>query len=156
MENSIMENPVVILESPYSGDIPRNIAYAQRCMADSRLRGEITLVPHLLWTQHHLCPDHFVSDYDPKYELKQIGRDVSLEQIHVLRRLSQMVVFYFDYGLSSGMNDGLKLCKFENIPHEIRTIGTIEADVQNANNRCKQSDTIIKLKIQEDLVQERE
>lgn len=41
----------VILESPYSGDIETNIAYARRCMRDSLLRGEAPIASHLLYTQ---------------------------------------------------------------------------------------------------------
>ena len=31
---------LVILESPYAGDIERNVAYARACLRDSLLRGE--------------------------------------------------------------------------------------------------------------------
>lgn len=41
----------VILESPYAGDIERNIEYARLCMKDSLMRGESPIVSHLLYTQ---------------------------------------------------------------------------------------------------------
>lgn len=134
-----MSNKIVLIESPYSGDIPRNIAYAQRCMYDSRMRGEITLATHLLWTQHHLAPQHFVSDYDEKYEVPNCGRDVSLQQICALREMIQReggkVVFYIDYGYSSGMTHGLEHCKRNNIPYEERRLNKLDKDIENASAR---------------------
>ncbi len=127
---------VVILESPYSGNIQRNIAYAQRCMADSRENhGEIPIVPHLLWTQHHLHPTHFVSDYSEKYTLKNCGRDVSIKQIEIFRQKADKIVFYVDYGFSKGMEYGLFHCKRNKIPYEKRKIGNIEEDTINSNRR---------------------
>lgn len=111
---------VVIIESPYSGDIERNIRYAQEAMTDSRKRGEIPIVPHLLWTQHHLAPNYFVHDNDPKYEV--CGRETSINHIKELRRRADKVVFYIDYGYSSGMEIGLNHCYEENIPFEERVL----------------------------------
>ena len=42
---------LVIIESPYMGDVQRNIAYAQQCMGDSLKRGEAQFASHLLYTQ---------------------------------------------------------------------------------------------------------
>ena len=41
----------VILESPYAGDIQRNIKYARECLKDSIKRGEAPIASHLLYTQ---------------------------------------------------------------------------------------------------------
>ena len=60
-------NQLVILESPYSGKRERNIAYTQRAMSYLRERGYIVVVPHMMWTQHHLAPRHYVGDWDEKY-----------------------------------------------------------------------------------------
>lgn len=128
---------VVVLESPFSGDIPVHVAYAQRAMTHARSKGEVVIAPHLMWTQHHKCPDHFVSDYDPKYQVENGGRDAALKQIHELRRRVNVVVFYIDYGYSSGMKDGLEQCKRDGIPMEERCIGNLEEDVENAKSRSK-------------------
>jgi hypothetical protein len=128
------EPVVVLLESPYSGNIPLHVAYAQRAMADARSRGEIVLMPHLLWTQHHKAPHYFVSDFKPEYDISGAGREESLEQIKVLRRFCHKVVFYMDYGMSSGMKHGLDDCIENGIPYENRVIGTKE-DQQNVDNR---------------------
>lgn len=128
-----MNPTVVVLESPLSGNFDQNIAYAQRSMVDSRLRGEIPLVSHLLWTQHHLCPQHFVEDIDEKYFV--VGREKSLEDIKTLRRMTGKVIFYLDYGWSSGMKAGLEHCQKENIPYETRTLGNLYLDVENSKRR---------------------
>jgi hypothetical protein len=51
----------VILESPYAGDIERNVAYARAAMRDSLLRGEAPIASHLLYTQPGVLDDQ-VSD----------------------------------------------------------------------------------------------
>ena len=47
----------VILESPFAGDIERNIKYARLCVRDSLLRGESPIASHLLYTQEGLLND---------------------------------------------------------------------------------------------------
>lgn len=42
---------IVVLESPYAGDIERNTNYARDCMRDSILRGEAPIASHLIYTQ---------------------------------------------------------------------------------------------------------
>ena len=42
---------LVIIESPYMGNVKSNIAYAQQCMGDSLKRGEAPFASHLLYTQ---------------------------------------------------------------------------------------------------------
>lgn len=128
---------VVILESPYSGDIDRNVAYLQRAMHDARTRGEVVIAPHMMWTQHHLCPTHYVSDYDAKYEVPNGGREIALQQIHELRRRADLIVFYMDYGMSSGMRDGMDQCIKENLKFEERTLGDTHKDSEIARVRKK-------------------
>ena len=48
----------VILESPYSGDINRNIQYARMCVRDSLMRGEAPIASHLLYTQEEILNDN--------------------------------------------------------------------------------------------------
>ena len=42
---------LVILESPYAGDVAANVKYARRCVRDSLSRGEAPIASHLLYTQ---------------------------------------------------------------------------------------------------------
>jgi hypothetical protein len=41
----------VILESPFAGDVERNLRYARAALRDSLHRGEAPLASHLLYTQ---------------------------------------------------------------------------------------------------------
>ena len=40
----------VIIESPYFGDVEKNLEYARRCLSDSLGREEAAFASHLLYT----------------------------------------------------------------------------------------------------------
>lgn len=42
---------LVVVESPYAGDVERNVAYAKRCVLDCLKRGEAPYASHLFFTQ---------------------------------------------------------------------------------------------------------
>jgi hypothetical protein len=42
----------VIIESPYTGDVDVNVAYARRAMRDALQRGESPIASYLLLTPH--------------------------------------------------------------------------------------------------------
>jgi hypothetical protein len=48
---------LVILESPYAGDVETNTTYARACVRDSLSRGEAPLASHLLYTQPGILRD---------------------------------------------------------------------------------------------------
>ena len=52
----------VILESPYAGDVDRNVAYARACLRDSLLRGEAPIASHLLFTQPGVLDDQIPNE----------------------------------------------------------------------------------------------
>lgn len=133
---------LVFLESPFHSKDPivfqRNIAYAQRCMLDSRRRNELPFVSHLLWTQHPESPTYFIDD--EKYRYEDIGREKALKDLRIIRKRCDKVIFCIDYGYSSGMLEGLKQCQKENIPYEVRCIGDLEKDEITAKMRLKISE----------------
>lgn len=47
----------VVVESPFAGDIQKNIEYARKCMADCLKRGEAPFASHLLYTQDGILDD---------------------------------------------------------------------------------------------------
>jgi len=53
---------LVIIESPYAGDIPANIEYARLCVRDSLSRGEAPIASHLLYTQAGILDDNIPSE----------------------------------------------------------------------------------------------
>jgi len=126
--NPKRKHPFVLVESPYSGDIERNVTYAQRAMRFLRSMDMVVFVSHLLWTQCHLAERHYAPDNSEKYRTPNCGREKALEHLEDIRRECDKVYFFEDYGWSSGMKAGLEHCKKENIPYEILTIGKKDSD----------------------------
>lgn len=91
---------LVILESPYAGDVEKNIAYARRAVRDSLLRGEAPIASHLLYTQEGILDDDIPHD-----------RALGIEAGLAWRRVSEATVVYADLGVSKGMKYGLELAK---------------------------------------------
>lgn len=100
---------LVIIESPYAGDVEANIQYAKEAMLDSLSRGEAPIASHLLYTQ-------MLDDEIP--EERKLGIEAGL----AWRRVAEMPVFYADRGWSSGMKAAKELYDSENIKYEIRFI----------------------------------
>ena len=81
---------LVILESPYAGDVARNVEYAKRCALDCLKRGESPMVSHLLYTQ--------MLD-DTKPDERKLGIAAGL----AWRDVADCSVFYVDYGWTPDM-----------------------------------------------------
>jgi hypothetical protein len=83
---------LVILESPFAGDIEKNIEYARACVRDSLLRGEAPIASHLLYTQPGILNDSIPGE-------RQHGIDAGL----AWRTVADGTVVYTDRGISKGM-----------------------------------------------------
>ena len=103
---------LVIIESPYAGDVVRNCHYARRAVRDALSRLEAPIASHLLYTQAGI-----LNDLVP--EERAIGIEAGL----AWRRVADCVVFYVDYGWSSGMKAAKDLYDHGGFPYEIREIG---------------------------------
>lgn len=104
---------LVIIESPYAGDVEANVDYARRCVRDSLSRGEAPIASHLLYTQPGILDDN-----DPIE--RQWGIDAGL----AWRAVAQASVVYIDMGgVSRGMEYGIAAAKAAGIPIEYRSIG---------------------------------
>ena len=97
----------VILESPYAGDVERNIAYARRAMLDSLQRGEAPMASHLLFPQ-------VLDDNDP--DQRHLGIEAGLAWGPV----ADATVIYADLGISRGMQIGIERAAIEGRDLEIR------------------------------------
>jgi len=86
----------VIIESPYAGDIERNIKYARVCLKDSLNRNEAPLASHLLYTQEGVLDDTVERE-------RMQGINAGLAWIE----FADIHVFYIDYGMSKGMEYAL-------------------------------------------------
>ena len=102
---------LVILESPYAGDVERNINYARVCMRDSLLRGEFPFASHLLYTQEDVLDDNVPQE-------RMMGIDAGLEW----GKHAKKTVVYTDFGISSGMLYGINKALDENRPIEYRKL----------------------------------
>ena len=100
----------VILESPYAGDVSRNVAYAYRCLRDCISRGEAPIASHLLYR-------HVLDDND-EFE-RVLGIRAGLAWLKV----ANAMVVYTDYGISRGMHDAVQAAKKADITIEQRMIG---------------------------------
>lgn len=88
--------PIVILESPYAGDVERNVRYARACLRDCLLRGEAPYASHLLYTQPGVLDDSVLAE-----------RALGIEAGFAFRPAAAMTVVYTDLGISHGMRLGV-------------------------------------------------
>ena len=86
---------LVILESPFAGEVQRNIIYARRAVRHSLGMGEAPIASHLLYTQPGILDDLIPEE-------RQWGIDAGL----AWKEVAHASVFYLDYGWSSGMKYG--------------------------------------------------
>lgn len=102
---------LVILESPYAGNVKKNVAYARACVRDSLLRGEAPIASHLLYTQPGILNDDIPSE-------RQHGIDAGL----AWRKVAEATVVYIDLGITDGMVYGINAARAAGIPVETRKI----------------------------------
>ena len=102
---------LVILESPYAGDIEANVAYARACVRDSLLRGEAPIASHLLYTQPGVLRDELEDE-------RRLGIDAGL----AWRAVAEASVVYTDRGISIGMKYGIAAAEKAGVPVEYRNL----------------------------------
>jgi hypothetical protein len=107
---------LVIIESPYAGDVEANVAYARKAVRDSLLRGEAPIASHLLYTQDGVLDDNVPVE-------RQQGIDAGL----AWRKVAEASVVYADRGISLGMEYGIEKANNAGIPVEVRFIEEVPA-----------------------------
>lgn len=80
----------VVIESPFAGDVEKNVEYAKDCLKDSLKRGESPIVSHLLFPQ-------VLNDNDTQE--REQGIQAGLNWLEG----ADLHVFYVDRGWSKGM-----------------------------------------------------
>ena len=100
---------LVIIESPYMGNVKSNIAYARKCMSDSLERGESPFASHLLYTQ--------VLD-----DTKDIERQTGMSRAFNWYRHADLMAVYIDKGISNGMKKGIEIAEKNEIKIVYRTL----------------------------------
>lgn len=107
----------VIVESPYAGDVDRNVAYARAAVRDCLLRGEAPIAPHLLYTQPGLLDDKVPAE-------RSLGIAAGLAWCGV----ADATVVYEDHGRSSGMLQGIRAALEAGRPVEFRRLYQTKGD----------------------------
>lgn len=102
---------LVILESPFAGDIELNVRYARAALRDCLLRGESPLASHLLFTQPGVLDD-----------LNTVERRLGIEAGLAWGIHAHATVVYRDLGVSPGMKLGIARAVIEGRPVEYRSL----------------------------------
>lgn len=103
--------PVVIIESPYAGDVKANEEYCRKAMKDCLLRGEAPYASHLLYTQEGVLDDTIPEE-----------RNLGIGAGFAFRNKADKTVVYYDRGISTGMKYGIRNARKHNIPIEFRSL----------------------------------
>lgn len=109
--NEPISFPLVILESPYAGDVGRNIAYAKACMRDCLFRGEAPYASHLLYTQDGITDDEIPEE-----------RSLGMRAGMAWGAKAAKTVVYIDHGISKGMEWGIEHANRIGRPVEYRQL----------------------------------
>lgn len=99
----------VCLESPYRGEVNRNLAYARAAMLDSISRGEAPFASHLLYTS---VLEDCIEDQ------RELGIAAGL----IWAEAAEATVVYIDFGITEGMKRGIEAAEKAGRPVEYRTI----------------------------------
>lgn len=108
---------LVIIESPFAGDVHRNIEYARLALKDALDRGEAPFASHLLYTQPGVLND-----------LVPAERKLGIEAGLAWGQAADLTAVYFDLGISEGMRQGIARAQAEGRPVEYRSIGPAVTD----------------------------
>ena len=87
---------LVLIESPFAGDVARNIAYARACMAHSLAHGEAPFASHLLYTQPGILDDTVPNE-----------RNLGIRAGFGWGAKAYLVAVYTDLGITPGMRLGI-------------------------------------------------
>lgn len=102
---------LVVLETPYAGNIARNVKYARACMSDCLRLADVPYASHLLYTQPGVLDDN-----DPPQ------RALGMEAGFAWGRAAAATVVYTDLGVSRGMQAGIERAESEGRKVEYRKL----------------------------------
>jgi len=115
--------PIVIIESPYAGNVELNVRYARAAMRDSLMKGEAPFASHLLYTQEGVLDDTIP-------EQRTRGIEAGLE----FTRVADRVAVYCDLGVSEGMKLGIDRHEKNGTPVELRYVPDFETSIMDTTN----------------------
>lgn len=106
---------LVILESPFAGDIPGNISFAKKAVRDCLQRGEAPIASHLLFTQAEILRDNVPEE-------RRLGIAAGWAWYSCP---TATAVFYMNRGMSSGMLGALDVAGVQKTPVEFRYLDPV-------------------------------
>ena len=125
---------LVVLESPFAGDVAGNIEYARRCVHDCLMRGDSPIASHLLYTQEGVLDDNVP-------EQRQLGIDAGLAWV----RVSEATVVYVDRGLTRGMAYGVHSALAAGRTVEFRSLSSEKPALANVEFERSANEAVISL-----------
>lgn len=105
---------IVVIESPYAGDVDLHIAYLRACIRDSLLRGESPMASHGLYTQPGVLDDCVPAE-------REHGIEAGLRLYDVAGKGA----VYQDLGISDGMRRGVARASKLGVRVEYRRIAPV-------------------------------
>jgi hypothetical protein len=103
----------IVIETPFAGDVKRNLRYLRACLRDSLLRGEAPFASHAIYTQPGVLDDDKPDD-----------RSLGMKAGWAWMKAAEAVAVYRDLGVTSGMEKGMETAReIFQIPVENRWIG---------------------------------
>ena len=106
-----MKNKLVIIESPFAGNVEKNLEFARACMKDCFMRGEFPFASHLLYTQKGILDDTIPEE-------RKLGINAGL----TWGKFAELTVVYTDLGITEGMKKGIERAKEEGRKIEMRKL----------------------------------
>ena len=103
---------LVVIESPFAGDVERNLRYVRACMADCFRRGEAGFASHALYTQPGVLDDTIPAE-----------RKLGMEAGFAWGDAAHLTAVYEDLGVSRGMAAGVERAHLAGRPVVWRTLG---------------------------------
>lgn len=103
---------LVCVESPFAGDVDRNMRYTRAAMADCLRRGEAPYASHALYTQPGVLDDDVPSE-----------RAFGMAAGFAWGARADARVVYVDLGISRGMREGIERAEAIGQEVEIRRLG---------------------------------
>lgn len=101
----------VMIESPFAGDVYRNLRYLRAAMRDSLDRGESPFASHALYTQPGV-----LDDGDPVERARGIEAGIRWGE------LADLIVVYADLGVSDGVEFACDVYRAMGKPIEYRSL----------------------------------
>ncbi len=116
---------LVIVESPFAGDIDKNVRYARGALADCLARGEAPYASHLLYTQEGVLRDEIPAE-------RRKGIDAGFEW----NRVASLTACYIDLGISGGMKEGIRNAALYGREVEYRKLPNLAAVLRGKPKSC--------------------